>query len=90
MVMLLFLLVVLLGPGMPGPGRIRQAGVCGMACRGGIYAARGFPGTGADGQAAGPHMCGPYGSIAFLRALTAHGRGGVKTPPYGMSFTAGL
>ena len=33
-------------------------------------------------------MCGPYGSIAFLRALTAHGRGGVKTPPYGMSFTA--
>ena len=32
----------------------------------------------------------PYGSIAFLRALTAHGRGGVKTPPYGMSFTAGL
>lgn len=36
------------------------------------------------------HMCGPYGSIAFLRALTAHGRGGVKTPPYGMSFTAGL
>ena len=33
---------------------------------------------------------GPYGSIAFLRALTAHGRGEVKTPPYGMSFTAGL
>ena len=32
----------------------------------------------------------PYGSIAFLRALTAHGRGGVKTPPYRMSFTAGL
>ena len=35
-------------------------------------------------------MCGLYGSIAFLRALTEHGRGGVKTPPYGMSFTAGL
>ena len=29
-------------------------------------------------------------SIAFLRALTAHGRGGVKTPPYGIPFTAGL
>lgn len=42
------------------------------------------------GRLRGPHMCGPYGSIALLRALTAHGRGGVKTPPYGMSFTAGL
>lgn len=42
------------------------------------------------GRLRAAHVRGPYGSIAFLRALTAHGRGGVKTPPYGMSFTAGL
>ena len=32
----------------------------------------------------------PLRLYCLFTGLTAHGRGGVKTPPYGMSFTAGL
>ena len=48
-----------LGLVFPVPVLIWLGGVCGLACWGGIFAARGFPGTGAVGQAAGRTCAAP-------------------------------